>query len=88
MSCEWMLSSQVLVSACSLLRVDLEPPVCPSGSAHIQLFEGKPVNFSNVHIPGVLVYWHLDKCLCIDNKLEPTAGVGVYIGPADTVCQS
>ena len=55
--------------------------VRPSGSAPIELFERKPVNFSNMHIPGVLVYWHLDKRLCVNKKLGPTAGVGVYIGP-------
>jgi hypothetical protein len=62
--------------------------VCPSGSAPIKLFERKPVDFANMHIPGVLVYWHLDKRLRVNKKLGPTAGVGVYIGPADAVSQS
>jgi hypothetical protein len=62
--------------------------VRPTGQALIKLFERKPINFTNVFVRGVLVYWHLNKCLSVDKKLWPTAGVGIYIGPADAVCQS
>ncbi len=52
------------------------------------MFEKRPSDFTNVQIPGVLVYWHLPKRHCADRKLGPTCGVGIYIGPADAVRQS
>ena len=59
-----------------------------NGSAPIEVFEKPPIDFTNIQIPGVLVYWHLNKRNCADKKLGPTCGVGVYIGPADAVRQS
>jgi hypothetical protein len=75
----------VLIHGCAWTWNSL---VRPNGKAPIELFERKPVDFTNTHVPGVLVYWHLDKRLRVDKRLRPSGGVGVYIGPADAVRQS
>jgi hypothetical protein len=75
----------VLISRCAwtwnrLVRAD--------GYAPIELFEKRPIDFTDIQIPGVLVYWHLHKRLRDDKKLGPLSGVGVYMMPADAVNQS
>ena len=60
--------------------------VWSTGLALTEVIEKLPVNFTNVLIPGVLVYWHLNTQHSAVQKLGPTAGVGIYIGPADAIC--
>jgi len=59
-----------------------------TGYAPIEVFENKPIDFTGVYSPGILVYWHLDPRNRVDSKLGPSGGVASYVRPGDAVNQA